>query len=154
MPYRIEPNPDDDVALCSCCAGAAGVRGAVYEGGKPVAVYFAEPAGMPKYPMLRLGLVVGKWTDDAQPADRLSLAFACRPGSPEPQIEAIEPYLATFPELVQLGLHCGASDAQAHTDAADFRAMVAAIIAGDERLAEMRGGPPRHRVFVADDPNA
>ncbi|MDB5571324.1 MAG: hypothetical protein JWN93_2507 [Hyphomicrobiales bacterium] len=150
MPYRIEPNPEDDVALCSCCAGAAGVRGVVYEGARPVAVYFAEPAGMPKYPLLRLGLVVGAWTDDALPADRLSLAFSCRPGSPAPLLEHIDPYLATFPELAQLGLRCGAVEARGHADAPLFRAVAAAVLAGDERLAEMRGAAPRHRGFQAD----
>lgn len=151
MPYTILPNPDDDPAVCSCCAGAPGVRGAVYEDAAPVAYYLAEPAGMPKYPMLRLGLIVGKWTDDALPSDRLALAFAVRPGPEGLVIEAIEPYLATFPELTQLGVRAGAAQAKTHPELARFHALVEAVVAGDDRLVEMRpGARPRHRGFVAD----
>jgi hypothetical protein len=55
MPLGVTPNPDDEVPLCTCCAGSPGVRGEVNENGQPVAIYFAEPAGMPRFPMLKLG---------------------------------------------------------------------------------------------------
>ncbi|MFM2444224.1 MAG: hypothetical protein RJB09_1410 [Pseudomonadota bacterium] len=153
MTFQIEPSPEDDVALCTCCAGAPGVRGAVNEDGAPVAVYFAEPAGMPKYPMLRLGLVVGAFKDDSLPDDRLSLAFVCRPGLSELGLEFSEPWLATFPELGELGQRLPPEEAATHAQATRFRALAAAVIAGDERLAPMRGGAPKRHGFTADSPS-
>ncbi len=117
MTFAITPNPDDDVPLCSCCAGMPGVRGEVNEDGAPIAVYFAEPAGMPKYPMLRLGLVLGRFTDDAQPRDRISLVFVCRRGEGEVLLEPGEPYLGTFPELAQLGERVSPEALAARADA-------------------------------------
>ena len=153
MTFHIEPSPEEDVALCTCCAGAPGVRGAVMEDGAPVAVYFAEPAGMPKYPMLRLGLVVGAFKDDSLPDDRLSMAFVCRPGVDGLSLESSEPWLATFPELSELGARLPPKEATAHPDAARFRALAAAVIAGDERLSPMRGGAPKRHGFTADSPS-
>lgn len=149
MTFAITPDPDDDVPLCSCCAGMPGVRGEVSEDGAPVAVYFAEPAGMPKYPMLRLGLVLGRFTDDAQPRDRISLVFVCRRGADEVLLEPGEPYLGTFPELAQLGERVSPDALAARPDAARLAHIARAVIAADDRLAEMRpdlpGRPPRRR---------
>ena len=137
--FRILPDPEDDVPLCTCCAGAPGVRGAVHEGETPVAAYFAEPAGMPKYPMLRLGLVVGRFADDATPQQRRALCFVCRPGDAAGVLlEPAEPWLATFPELSQLGLRLAPEDLDVVPDVARLRALAQAVIAGDDRLAPMR----------------
>lgn len=156
-PWRIEPDPEDDVPLCTCCAGAPGVRGAAYEGETPVAAYFAEPAGMPKYPMLRLGLVVGRFADDATPQERRALCFVCRPGDGQGALlEPGEPWLATFPEMSQLGLRLAPEDLDAAPDAQRLRALAQAVIAGDDRLAPMRAAsdaaPARRHVFAADAP--
>src|SRR5690606_22413432 len=126
---------EDEVATCSCCAGMPGVRGFVYENETALAVYFAEPSGMVNFPMLRLGLVVGKWAGDSVSSDRVSLAFSCRPG---PVLEAIDPHLPTFPEMAFLGEKLLAGDMAAHPDAAKFRAIAEAVIAEDPRLGEMR----------------
>jgi hypothetical protein len=115
------------------------VRGAVHEGETPIAVYYAEPAGMPKYPMLRLGLVVGRFADDARPQERRALCFVCRPGGADgAQLEPSEPWLASFPEMSQLGLRLAPEDLAADADAPRLRALAQAVIAGDDRLAPMR----------------
>ncbi|MDP2357748.1 MAG: hypothetical protein Q8M31_17015 [Beijerinckiaceae bacterium] len=145
MTFGVTPNPDDEVPLCTCCAGSPGVRGGVSEEGNPVAIYFAEPAGMPKFPMLKLGIVSGRFTDDALPSHRLSLVFVCRRGADGPAMEPGEPWLATFPELTQLGERLTPAALATHPDFARFGQIARAIIAGDDRLAEMRTDPGRRR---------
>lgn len=146
MALVITPNPEDDVPLCTCCAGSPGVRGEVSEDGAPVAVYFAEPAGMPKFPMLKLGLVAGRFTDDALPGDRVALAFICRLDESGLRVEPGEPWLGTFPELTQLGSLVNARALAARPDFARLEAIARAVIAGDDRLAPMRPeGPARRR---------
>jgi hypothetical protein len=104
---------------------------------------------MPKFPMLRLGLVLGRFTDDAQARDRISLVFVCRRGPDEVRLEPGEPYLGTFPELAQLGERLTPEALAAREDAARLADIARAIIAGDDRLAEMRpdlpGRPARRR---------
>lgn len=152
MTFVITPNPDDEVPLCTCCAGSPGVRGEVSKDSVPVAVYFAEPAGMPKFPMLRLGLVHGRFTDDALPSDRVSVVFVCRRGPDGLKLEPGEPWLGTFPELTQLGERVAAESLAGLADFGRLEAMARAIIEGDDRLAEMRGGAGRRRhSFTATD---
>jgi hypothetical protein len=145
MTFAVTPNPDDEVPLCTCCAGSPGVRGEVSENGQPVAIYFAEPAGMPKFPMLKLGIVHGRFTDDALPSHRLSLVFVCRRGADGLLMEPGEPWLATFPELTQLGERVTPGALASHPDSARFEQIARAIIAGDDRLTEMRAEPGRRR---------
>lgn len=149
MVYEIVPDAEDDAPQCSCCAGAPGLRGAVNAAGAPVAFYLAEPAGMPKLPMLRLGLVAGLFTDRATANDRRSVVFVCRRDADGLRIEPGEPFLATFPELTQLGRPTAAASLDGD-ELARLRAMAAAVIAQDPRLAEMRdGGGRRRHAFVA-----
>jgi hypothetical protein len=150
MSLTVTPDPNDEIPFCTCCAGSPGVRGAVSENGTVLAAYFAEPAGVPKLPMLRIGLVFGRFTDEAGPGDRISLALAARRARGELTIERIAPYLATFPELAQLGAPMGAALAAARPEAERDFDLVHAILAGDDRLAAMRddGHPPR-RHFAA-----
>jgi hypothetical protein len=152
MAFVVSPNPDDDVPLCTCCAGSPGVRGEVSEDGAPVAVYFAEPAGMPKFPMLRLGLVSGRFTDDATPSQRIAAVIVCRKGPDGLKLEPGEPWLPTFPELAQLGERVEPAAFPARADAPRLLALAQAIIAQDDRLAEMRPGDARRRhSFTASD---
>jgi hypothetical protein len=152
MPFVISPNPDDEVPLCTCCAGSPGVRGEVSENGAPVAVYFAEPAGMPKFPMLRLGIVHGRFTDDALPAHRISIVIVCRRRADGLKLEPGEPWLGTFPELSQLGERIAPEALSTRPDYAALTDIARAIIAGDDRLAEMRQEPGRRRhSFTATD---
>ena len=124
-----------------------GVRGFVYENDEALAVYFAEPSGMINFPMLRLGLVVGNWAGETLQSDRESVAFSVRPG---PQLEPIDPYLPTFPEINFLGEIVLKDALAAHLKAETFRAIAQAVIADDPRLGEMRNGDkPRHRTFQA-----
>jgi hypothetical protein len=145
MHFVITPNPDDEVPLCTCCAGSPGVRGEVSENSEPVAVYFAEPAGMPKFPMVRLGLVHGLFTDDALPEQRISLVLVCRRGPEGLRLEPGEPWLGTFPELTQLGERVAPDALVQRADYTHLRQIALAIIEGDERLAEMRAAPGRRR---------
>ena len=145
MTFSIAPNPDDDVPLCTCCAGSPGVRGEVSENGAPVAVYFAEPAGMPKFPMLKLGIVFGLFADNALPADRDSFVFVCRRAADGLRLEPGEPWLATFPELTQLGERVTPERLAARSDFGRLEDIARAIIDGDDRLAEMRADSRRRR---------
>ena len=148
--FTVRPNEEDEVISCSCCACMPGVRGFVYEGEEALAVYFAEPSGMINFPMLRLGLVVGKWAGETTVDDRVSAAFSCRPG---PVLEPIDPYLATFPEITFLGQKAMAADLPGRPDYDRFRELAEAVIAEDPRLAEMRpAGARKHSRFVADSP--
>jgi hypothetical protein len=142
----IQPNEQDEIATCSCCAGNPGVSGFVYDGETPFAVYFAEPTGMVNYPLLRLGIAIGRWGSDTIANDRLRAVFSCRPG---PLLELVDPYLPTVPELTALGQGLFPADAEHHPKIAEFRAVAEAIIEKDPRLAEMRKERRTHR-FAAD----
>ena len=150
MAYEVLPDPDDPDVQCTCCAGAPGVRGEVRAEGAPLAAYFAEPAGMPKHPALRLGLVVGLFTDRASADDRRAVVFICRRVGSELRIAPGEPFLPTFPELIQLGRATQAASL-AEAELERLQAMAAAVIAHDPRLAEMRGdGARRPHRFAAE----
>jgi len=123
-----------------------GISGFVYDGQTPLAVYFAEPTGMINYPLLRLGIAIGRWGGDASANDRLRAVFSCRPG---PQLELVDPYLPTVPELTVLGQGLFPVDAEDHPKMAEFRAVAEAIIENDPRLVEMRKERRTHR-FAAD----
>jgi hypothetical protein len=142
----IRPNEQDEIATCSCCAGNPGVSGFVYDGETPLAVYFAEPIGMINYPMLRLGIAIGRWGGESVAADRLRAVFSCRPG---PQLELVDPFLPTVPELAALGQGLFPAAAEDHPQLAELRAVAAAIIEEDPRLADMRNERRAHR-FAAD----
>jgi hypothetical protein len=142
----IQPSEQDDSATCPCCAGSAGVSGFVYDGQTPLAVYFAEPAGMINYPLLHLGIAIGRWGGDADANDRLRAVFSCRPG---PQLELVDPTLPSAPELTVLGRGLFPADAENHPKMTEFRAVAEAIIEKDPRLAAMRKERRTHR-FTAD----
>jgi hypothetical protein len=142
----IRPNEQEEIAACSCCAGNPGVSGFVYDGETPLAVYFAEPTGMINYPMMRLGIAIGRWGNDAVAADRLRAVFSCRPG---PQLEIVDPFLPTVPELAALGQGLYAAHAEDHPQFVQLHAVAIAIIEEDPRLAEIRGERRGHR-FAAD----
>lgn len=160
--FVIEPNADDDMAVCSCCAGAPGLRGTVLQNGAPVAIYFADPAGMPNYPMLRLGLVTGPWQDSTQPAERTAAAFTCRPAQTAdsaPEILPADPFLQGFQEFPFLGVPIDARNMVADGRLNHWLELARAIIASDPRLIEIQSfGPsakkmiPYHNRRVAPGP--
>jgi hypothetical protein len=139
--YVIEPNADDEMAVCSCCVGAPGLRGSIRLAGETLAIYFGDPAGMPNFPLLRLGLVVGPWRDETRPDERVAIVLTCRPprtAGGEAEIVAADPYLPGFQEFPFLGVPLPAAQAQAHADAPLWVALTRAVIADDPRLAEIR----------------
>ena len=140
-PFVIEPNAEDDMTVCSCCAGAPGLRGTVYRASKPVAIYFGDPAGMPNYPLLRLGLVTGPWEDGTQPQERAAVAFTCKPGWEQlagPEIVPADPYLPGFQDFPFLGQALPPSLIADHKELPFWLALAHAIIQHDPRLVEIR----------------
>lgn len=152
------------MAVCSCCAGAPGLRGTVLRDGAPVAIYFGDPAGMPNYPLLRLGLVTGPWEDGTQPQERLAVAFTCKPGagaSEGPEILPTEPFLPGFQEFPFLGQPLPGDNIARRAELPFWLELALAIIEGDPRLIEIKshrednGVRPRHsnrRVASASEP--
>ncbi|MBM3609009.1 MAG: hypothetical protein FJX29_11275 [Alphaproteobacteria bacterium] len=148
----IEPNAEDEMIACSCCAGAPGLRGTVLRDGAPLAIYFGDPAGMPNYPLLRLGLVTGPWRDDTQASERCAIAFTCAPpraNGAQPQILPTEPYLPGFQEFPFLGQALCAAQIAAHPALASWLELAQAVIAHDPRLQTIRepaGSPSRNAI--------
>jgi hypothetical protein len=60
-------------------------------------------------------------------------------------MEPGEPWLATFPELTPLGERVTPGALASHPDSARFEQIARAIIAGDDRLTEMRAETGRRR---------
>lgn len=150
-PFVIEPNGDDDMAVCSCCAGAPGLRGTVLRDGAPVAIYFGDPAGMPNYPMLRLGLVTGPWDDNTQASERTAAAFTCRPprsAGNEPEIVPAEPFLSGFQEFPFLGVALPAPETAADPRLNLWLELARAIISGDPRLTEISASDPSAKKMI------
>jgi hypothetical protein len=152
-PLTIEPAEGDLAAACACCAGEPGARGFVYESRKARAVYFIEPIGAPKYPMIKLGIAIGEWSSGAQASERTCFAFICKPTEAGPILEATELQMSGFPELAVLGRGLAAAELRAHSELPRFSMIAKAIIAEDWRLEPIRGSgassaTPARRFFA------
>jgi hypothetical protein len=148
----VEPAEGSLATACACCAGEPGLRGFVYESRKAHAVYFVEPIGAPKYPMIKLGIVIGKWTAESTAADRTCCAFICKPTSSGPHLDPAEPKMLGFPELTVIGRGVSAEELLDHPDFAGFAEVARAVIAEDRRLEAIQGEPsdaaPARRFFA------
>jgi len=148
---QVVPSLDDNGdAACTCCAGQPGLRGYVYRGGEAIAVYFVEPAGMPKFPLIKLGIVFGRWEGMVRPEERLAIAFSGRPGTSGPQIHLIDPWLATIPDFTWLGRPIQIQEARQHHDAAIHEQVARAIVVGDSRLSEISGTKAEPRFWASE----
>ena len=138
--------PSEEGGGCPCCAGDSGLRGFVYDGEKPIAVYLVEPVGMSGYPMIRLGLVIGEWAGKTTEADRSALCFSARPVDGAPVLEPDVPYLGPFPELTLLGVELSKETLAADPRRARFEEVALAVIDQDPRLGLIAGrGEPVHQ---------
>lgn len=140
QPLVVRPAEDDLFASCACCAGEAGVRGFVYEGEEPRAIYFAEALGMPHFPLIKLGVALGAWDKGARAQDRVRFAFLCKPTPAGPDMEPAEPELAGAPELSLMAAPVTAADLASHPQMETFRQTAKAIIEQDWRLVAIKGG--------------
>jgi hypothetical protein len=150
MTLRVEPAEDPLAAGCPCCDGG-GLRGFVFAGEEPHAVYFAESGGMGNKPVILIGLAMGRWASDAGREARACLVFACSPGENggPAHVAPTLPALLAFPEFRDLGAPVEPEAAASHVAYDGFRATLDAVIAQDDRLAHLRAGPARRR-FSAD----
>lgn len=148
MVLRIEPIEDPVAQGCPCCS-EGGLRGFVYDGEEPHAVYFAESGGMGNKPVVLVGLAAGRWAADAPVDERACMVFACSKGADAVEVKPTIPYLLAFPEFTTLGLGVEAEAAQEHPLYASMRATLDAVIAQDARLAHLRPTRSSSR-FVAD----
>lgn len=149
----VEPAEGALAAACACCAGEPGLRGFVYADKKACAVYFVEPIGAPKYPMIKLGVAIGDWSPGKNADARECFAFICRPAKPHPAIEPTDPKLSGFPELAMLGRKISAEDLPRHPRFADFEQLTRQVIQEDWRLEAIQGTdgpttPPARRFFA------
>lgn len=148
MVLRVEPIEDPLAAGCPCCSDG-GLRGFVYDGEEPHAVYFAESGGMGDKPVVLIGLAVGRWAADAPACERACAVFACSKGKTALEARPTIPYLLAFPEFKQLGAPIEAADVESHSLYPILRASLDAVVAQDARLAHLRPGRAGSR-FVAD----
>jgi hypothetical protein len=153
MSLKVEPAEDPMREGCACCEGGGGVRGFVYEGEEPCAVYFAESGGMANKPVVLIGLAIGRWGSDADVNERACVVFACSADEGSAQIRPTIPYLLSFPEFRTLGVGVEPEQAEAHVNYPRMREALDAIIAQDPRLAHLRADPAARRPrFSADAP--
>ena len=152
MSLKVEPAEDPMAAGCPCCDGG-GLRGFVYEGDEPCAVYFAESGGMASKPVVLIGFAIGRWGHDADLNERACVVFACSAGEGKAEIKPTLPYLLAFPEFRTLGVGVEPEDAESHPHYARMREALDAIIAQDPRLAHLSADPAARRPrFSADSP--
>ncbi len=153
MSLKVEPAEDPMAAGCACCDGGGGLRGFVYEGDEPCAVYFAESGGMANKPVVLIGFAIGRWGADADMTERACVVFACSAGEGATQIKPTLPYLLAFPEFRTLGVGVEPEEAEGHPNYARMREALDAVIAQDPRLAHLRADPAARRPrFSADQP--
>lgn len=151
MTLNVEPAQDAMSAGCPCCTGEGGLRGFVYEGEAPHAVYFAESGGMASKPVVLIGLALGRWASDAKMDERACVVFACSKGETQVEAKPTIPYLLSFPEFKTLGRGVEPETAEAHAWFPRMRETLDAILAQDARLAHLRPDADRGRSrFSAD----
>jgi hypothetical protein len=136
---------EDGSGGCPCCAGDQGMRGFVYDGEEPLAVYLVEPIGISGYPMIRLGLVIGEWAKKTTEDDRVAFCFSCRPVDGAAELTPDVPYLGAFPELTMLGRELTREALAADPALPRYREVALAVIEQDPRLGLIAGrGEPAH----------
>jgi hypothetical protein len=151
-PLTIQPAEGDLGAACACCAGEPGLRGFVYEAEEARAVYFVEPLGTSKFPMIKLGIAFGEWSSGSPASGRTVFALMCKPSPQGLDLSPAEPKMIAFPELAMFGRRLAAAELAAHPSLAEFRELAAAILDQDWRLEAIRapGDPRGRRRFSAE----
>jgi hypothetical protein len=151
---KVEPGEDMLGYGCACCGGDGGVRGFVYDGEDPLAIYYAESGGMANMPVVLIGVAIGAWEADTTKAQRSCIVFACRKpeGAPREMTPTI-PYLLGFPEFPMLATVIEPENAKDHPDYARLVDVCDEIIAKDARFTHLRNDPAARRArFAADAP--
>lgn len=152
MNLKVEPAEDPMGAGCACCDGGGGLRGFVYEGEEPCAVYFAESGGMASKPVVLIGFAIGRWGADADVNERACVVFGCSAGDGATDVKPTIPYLLSFPEFRTLGVGVEPDEAAAHPLYPRMRETLDAIIAQDPRLAHLRPQAADRRPRFSADP--
>ncbi|MBM3608916.1 MAG: hypothetical protein FJX29_10785, partial [Alphaproteobacteria bacterium] len=137
--YRIEVAEEQIGPGCACCTGEGGVRGFLYDGEDPRAVYFAEPGGYGGKTVVLMGIVIGKWEGDTKQADRNCFCFALSFENGKLSRGPTIPYLLAYPEFVMLGVKIQPEEAQAHAGYSEAADICDAIVSGDHRFWHLRG---------------
>lgn len=135
--FLVHPEESDLLSSCPCCAGPQDLRGFVYESGEPRAFYFVQPLGTLSFPMAKIGLVYGPWSETTDASGRFAVAFICRPGPQGPILQPVDAVFDQFPEFDRLGKKLAPDELGSTGQAERFLVLTRAIIDQDWRLAPL-----------------
>jgi hypothetical protein len=133
---EIEPAAMRASGKCACCGVVRRVAwGYVYSDGGPRACYFVEWVAKHKS-SARFDVVVGAWSDDTPEADRHAVSLEYRRlASGDPSFALAD---ANGRPAAEVGRARCAADVEGTALDAEARAIAGAVLAGDDRLRDLR----------------
>jgi hypothetical protein len=132
---EVEPAAMRASGKCACCGVVRRIAwGYVYSDGGPRACYFVE--WVAKHgSSARFDVVVGAWSDDTTEADREAVSLEYRRLASGPSFALAD---ARGRPAAEVGRARCASEVEGTALDAEARAIAGAVLAGDERLRDLR----------------
>ena len=138
----IEPAESNDTGVCDCCGrGSRTVWGYAYADDRPLAAYFVHwTLGHVPDRGANIDLVVGEWGDGATPAGRSAVSLAYRLLESGPGMMVIDADTRPVSLSALAGQLLRREDVVGSAFAQDAFAIADAVLAQDDRVAELLGG--------------
>ena len=138
---EIEPTESNDTGVCDCCGRSSRtVWGHAYADDRCLAAYFVHwTLGHVRDQGANIDLVIGEWGEGTTPAQRSSVSLAYRLMESGPGMMVIDADARPVSESPLVGQALRRDDVLGAAFAQDVFAIADAILARDERVAELLG---------------
>ena len=140
----IELGDGSTFATCECCgARAPSVIGYVYRDESAYAAYYA--GWTEGHPRRRVSVIIGlgRWDDEASPADRRAFGLRCWEDEEEMRFEVQEPAASRYRDVTYMGRLLPRAEALADPEVAEVFHVAEHIAADDPRVrAALKRLPP------------
>lgn len=138
----IEPKGSHDTGICACCGRSSRrVWGFAHAQDRPVAVYYVHwTLGHVPENGANIDLIFGEWGDEAPVESRYAVALAYRLLDSGPTFMVIDAETRPVADPSFVGRALRRDDVIGTTTADKVFAIADAVLAQDERIAEILGG--------------
>ena len=141
-PITIQPTGSKDAGTCDCCGRSSRrVWGHAYTDGRPLAAYFVHwTLGHVADRGANIDLILGEWGEGTSSESRSALALAYRLIDTGPSMMVIDADNRPFSSSTLVGRALRRDEVIGTSAAQNAFAVADAVLAQDERVAEILGG--------------
>ena len=141
-PITIQPTGSKDTGICDCCGRSSRrVWGHAYTDGRPSAAYFVHwTLGHVADKGANIDLILGEWGEGTSSESRSALALAYRLIDTGPSMMVIDANNRPFSSSTLVGRALRRDEVIGTSAAQNAFAVADAVLAQDERVAEILGG--------------